>query len=175
MPCRLIYYAQMTCIWLSVKQFFSMDQLKISKLTSFMRWLTVIFTFNLFSSFSKSVLKNKYKIKNINDFCDKFVCILQYFVVCCANDKVMCFFSTNDVIHLIIHSTFFFQKLCNNCWWLIVENMWKTFMFNSVTILSFFLISNCMNLFDYKLQRSFHWVVQSDFHLKSKKPVVMFY
>ena len=139
MPCRLTHYAQTACIRLSVIQFFSVDQSKINKLTSFTKFIIMIFIFYLFNNFNKPALKNKYKMKNINEFYNKPMRTLWYLVVCCANNKMMRLFFTNDTVHLIIHSnTFFFRRLCNNHSWLIVEKTQATFMFNNFAILSFF-------------------------------------
>ena len=110
MSCRLIHCSQTLCIQLSVVQFFLVNLSKTSKLTLFTKFIIIIFTFNLFNSFNKPTLKNKYKMKNINEFCDKFMRILQYFIVCYVNDKMMCLFFTNNIIHLIIHSNIFFFK-----------------------------------------------------------------
>ena len=139
MSCRLIHCPQTTSIRRSVTQFFSMNWLKTNKLTLFTKSITVVFTFSLSTNFSKSALKNRYKMKNINDFYYKFTRILWYFAVCCANNKMMRLFFTNNAVHLIIHSGIsFFQRLCNSRSWLTIDKTQATFMFNSVTILSFF-------------------------------------
>ena len=135
MSCHLIHYAQIMCIELNITHFFSVNRLKACKSTLFTKSIIVIFKFNLFN---KSTLKNNYKMKNINNFYEIFVRILQYFVLCCVNDKMMFLFFTNNAVYFIIHSNIFFWKLCNNCSWLIVENAETTFVFNKITILSFF-------------------------------------
>ena len=149
--CRLAFYAQTACIQLSVIQFFSVNRSKISKLTLFTKFITVVFTFCLFNNFNKPALKNRYKMKKINKLYEKSVRSLWYFVVYCVNDKKMCLFFTNNTIYYDYSlKQFFFEKLCNNCSWLIVEKIWQHHDF------VIFCVLNCMNLFDKKLQRNFH-------------------
>ena len=138
MSCRLIHYAQTTCIRLNTTQFFSMNRLKINNLILFTKSMIMIFTFILFNNFSKSALKNKYKWKTLMIFMTNFYVFYNILLCVVKMTKWYICFSQMTLFIWLFIQTFFFQILCNNCLWLIIENMWITFMFNNVIILSFF-------------------------------------
>ena len=76
----------------------------------FIKLIVVIFIFDLSFNSSKSTLKNKYNMNNINKFRDNFMHIICFSIIWFVKMNIIFQFSTNNDIQLMIQLNFFFFK-----------------------------------------------------------------
>lgn len=99
----------------SILQLFSVFFLYIKILTSFTNFMTLILSFNRIRYLIKLTLKKKYKMNDIDDFCDIFACIIQVLLLqSFIMIKIFLFFKKLKTQSIIYVNIRFFRKLCNN-------------------------------------------------------------
>ena len=86
----------------------------ISKFILFTKLIAMIFIFNLLINFSKSVLKNKYNMNNINKSCNNFICMICFSIIQFIKMNMIFWFLTNDDIQLMIQLNIFFFENCES-------------------------------------------------------------